>query len=80
MIDPSPELPDNTPISDVKLPTRIRNALTAAGVTTIGEVRETSNATFLSFQDLGAKSVVYLRETLGLARAYSDSREAGAAC
>jgi DNA-directed RNA polymerase alpha subunit len=68
MLDPSPELPDNTSVSDVKLPTRIRNALAAAGITTIGEVRETSDATLLSFQDFGTKSAAYLRETLGLSR------------
>ena len=50
MLDPTPELPDDTPISDVKLPTRIRNALTAAGMKTIGEVREASDATLLSLQ------------------------------
>jgi hypothetical protein len=31
MSDPTPELADDTPISDVRLPTRIRNALTGSG-------------------------------------------------
>jgi len=48
------------------LPTRIRNALTQAGLRSVGEVRETSDNILLSFQDLGNGSVAYLRQTLGL--------------
>jgi len=66
MLDPTPELPDDTPISDVELPTRIRNVLTAAGLKTVGEIRETADETLLSFQDIGKGSVAHLRETLGL--------------
>jgi hypothetical protein len=39
LIDPTPDLPDDTEIKGVRLPTRIRNALTEAGVKTIGELR-----------------------------------------
>jgi DNA-directed RNA polymerase alpha subunit len=66
LIDPTPGLPDNTPIEDVRFATRIRNVLAAAGLKTVGEVRETADETLLSFQDLGPGSVAYLRETLGL--------------
>ena len=66
MFDPTPELPDATPISEVELPARIRNALASAGLNTVGEVRETSDEILLSFQDLGMTSVAHLRETLGL--------------
>jgi DNA-directed RNA polymerase alpha subunit len=66
MLDPTPELPDDTPISDVEFPARIRNVLAAAGLKTVGEVREISNDTLLSFQDWGKGSVAHLRETLGL--------------
>ena len=52
MLDPTPELPDDTPISDVEFPAQIRNALTAAGLKTVGEIRETADETLLSFQDL----------------------------
>jgi DNA-directed RNA polymerase alpha subunit len=65
-LDPTPELPDDTPISDVEFPARIRNVLAAAGLKTVGEVRETSDEILLSFQDLGKGSVAHLRETLGL--------------
>jgi DNA-directed RNA polymerase alpha subunit len=58
-------LPDDTPISDVELPSRIRKALVAAGLETVGEVRETADETLLSFQDLGKSSVAHIRETLG---------------
>lgn len=64
--NPTPESPDDTPISDVGFPPRIRNALTAAGLKTVGEVSETSDNLLLSFQDLGKGSVAHLRETLGL--------------
>jgi hypothetical protein len=61
MLRPMPELPDDMPLAEVGLPSRIRNALNAGGLETVGEVRET-----LSFQDLGKGSVADLRETLGL--------------
>jgi DNA-directed RNA polymerase alpha subunit len=65
-IQPAPELPDDTPLDSVELPPRIRNVLAAAGLKTVGEVREISYETLLSFQDLGKGSLTYLRETLGL--------------
>jgi DNA-directed RNA polymerase alpha subunit len=63
---PTPELRDDTPIEDVQFSTRIRNALNAAGIKTVGEVREASDTTLRSLQDLGPGSVAHLRETLGL--------------
>jgi DNA-directed RNA polymerase alpha subunit len=67
MIDPIPELPDDTPIGSVRLPTRIRNALGYAGLKTIGEVRETSDGELLKMHDMGKASLIYLRKNLGLA-------------
>jgi DNA-directed RNA polymerase alpha subunit len=66
MLDPTPELPDDTPISNVEFPARIRNVLAAAGLKTVGEVREASDEILLRFQDLGKTSVAHLREALGL--------------
>jgi DNA-directed RNA polymerase alpha subunit len=66
IFDPTPELPDDTLVSDVEPPVRICNVLAAAGLKTVREVRETSDELLLSFQDLGKASVTYLRETLGL--------------
>ena len=63
---PTAELRDDTRIEDIRFSTRIRNALNAAGIKTVGEVREASDATLLSLQDLGPGSVAHLRETLGL--------------
>ncbi len=65
-LDPTPELPDETPIERVRFPTRIRNVFSAEGQQTVGQVRETSDATLLSFPDLGPSSVAHVRETLGL--------------
>ena len=66
MLYPAPELPDDTPIENVRFSTRVRNALTTAGVKTVGEIREASDAMLLSLQDLGKGSVAHLRETLSL--------------
>ena len=66
LLDPTPELPDDTLIEDVRFAARIRNALHATELKTVGEVREASDATLLSLQDLGQGSVAHLRETLGL--------------
>jgi DNA-directed RNA polymerase alpha subunit len=63
-LEPTPELPDDTLISDVEFPARIRNVLAAAGLKTVGEVREISDDTLLSFQDFGKGSVALLRQTL----------------
>jgi DNA-directed RNA polymerase alpha subunit len=63
---PVPELPDDTLIEQVRFSTGIRNALNAAGMKTIGEVREMSDDNLLSLQDLGPSSISYLREALGL--------------
>src|ERR1019366_7112123 len=43
MLYPAPELPDDTPIQNVRFSTRIRNALNAAGMKTIGDVRVRSS-------------------------------------
>src|SRR5258708_2944496 len=66
MLYPAPELPDDTPIYNVRFSTRVRNALTTAGLKTVGEIREASDAILLSLEDLGKGSVAHLRETLGL--------------
>jgi DNA-directed RNA polymerase alpha subunit len=65
-LEPTPGLSDDTPNSDVELPARIRNVLVAAGLETVGEVRQTADETLLRFQDLGKSSVAHIRETLGL--------------
>jgi hypothetical protein len=39
-LDPTPGLPDNTLISDVEFPARIRKVLTAAGLKTVGEFEQ----------------------------------------
>jgi DNA-directed RNA polymerase alpha subunit len=65
-LEPTPELPDNTPIREVQFPARIKEMLFAAGLKTVGEVREMSDEALLAFPDFGEVSVAHLRETLGL--------------
>jgi DNA-directed RNA polymerase alpha subunit len=67
MLDLEPDLPDDTLVEMVRIPTRIRNALQFAGLKTIGEVRDTPDATFASFPNLGPGSIKWLRERVGRA-------------
>src|ERR1700724_3611487 len=62
----SPELPDDTPIERVLFSTRIQNALRAADLKTVGEMREVSDETLISLPDFGKGSLSDLREKLGL--------------
>jgi len=66
LFEPTPELSDDTLIDRVHIPTRIRNVLEAAGLRTVGDVREISDEILLSFNDCGKNSVAYLRRALGL--------------
>jgi DNA-directed RNA polymerase alpha subunit len=65
MFYPAPELPDDTLVKNVRFSTRVRNALNAGGLKTVGEIREAPDAMLLSLQDFGKASVTHLRETLG---------------
>jgi DNA-directed RNA polymerase alpha subunit len=65
-LDPTPKLPDNVPIREVRFPTQIKNALFAAGLKTVGEVRKMPDEALLGLPDFGGASVARLRETLGL--------------
>jgi DNA-directed RNA polymerase alpha subunit len=66
MVAPTPELPDDTPIERVLFSTRIQNALRAADLKTVGEVREILDETLISLPDFGRASLVDLRRKLGL--------------
>lgn len=66
MIAPTPELPDDTPIERVIFSTRIQNALQAAGLKTVGEVREASDEMLISLPAFGNSSLADLRTKLGL--------------
>lgn len=66
---------DETPLDQIDLPSRLRNALEIEGVNTVGEVRNMADADLLSFQNLGAASVRHLRQLFGASR--SDPRRKG---
>ena len=63
-IDLGPDLADDTLVEMVRMPTRIRNAVKFAGLKTIGDLRETTDATFASIPNLGPGSVKWLRAQL----------------
>lgn len=65
-LDPTPELPDNTPIREVRFPTQMKDALFAAGLKTVGQVRTISDEALLGLPDFGTASLTHLRDTLGL--------------
>jgi DNA-directed RNA polymerase alpha subunit len=67
LVMPTPQLPDDTPIDKLRLTTRIRAALRAEGIKTVGEIREKSDQQLLTIRDLGSGSVVHLRAALGVA-------------
>jgi hypothetical protein len=52
MLDATLELPD-APITEVILPSRIRNTLAATRPKSPGDARQASESTRLSFQDFG---------------------------
>jgi hypothetical protein len=61
MLYPAPELPD-APVENVRFSTRIRNALSAAGMKTIGEAREASDDRPRSLRTLAtARSPIFLK-------------------
>jgi DNA-directed RNA polymerase alpha subunit len=62
---PDPNLQDDVPIDQVRLLPSIKMALLVAGLKTVGDVRNTSDAMLLSFQNLGQSSVTRLRNELG---------------
>ena len=64
-LDPTPELPDSIPIREVWFPTQIKDALFAAGLKTVGQVRTISDEALLALPVFGAASVTHLRHTLG---------------
>jgi DNA-directed RNA polymerase alpha subunit len=66
MVAPTPELPDDMPIERIIFSTRIQNALRAAGLNTVGEVRAVSDEALISLPDFGKGSLSELREKLGL--------------
>jgi DNA-directed RNA polymerase alpha subunit len=66
---------DETPLHQIDLPSRLRNALQIEGVKTVGEVRNMADADLLSFQNIGAASVRNLRQLFGASR--SDPRRKG---
>jgi hypothetical protein len=65
MVVPTRELPDDTPTERVLFSPRIQNALRAADLKTVGEVRVMSDATLIGLPDFGRGSLSDLRRTLG---------------
>ena len=59
---PTRNLPDDTPVIDIHLPTRISNGLLDLGLRTVGEIRETSDGNLLSAPNLGPSSLRWLRD------------------
>lgn len=54
MLAPTPDLPDDTPLSGLLLATRLVNVFREADFTTVGKVRNSSDRTLLSLRDMAA--------------------------
>src|SRR5882757_5592327 len=65
LVTPTPQLPDDTPIEKLRLTARVREAFRAAGLKTVGEIREKSDQQLLTIRDLGSGSIAHLRASLG---------------
>jgi DNA-directed RNA polymerase alpha subunit len=66
MVVATPALPDDTPTERVLFSPRIQDALRAADLKTVGEVREMADATLIGLPDFGSGSLSELRRTLGM--------------
>jgi DNA-directed RNA polymerase alpha subunit len=67
LVMPTPQLPDDTPIDKLRLTSRMREALHAAGLKTVGDIRDRSDRQLLAIRDLGSGSIAHLRACLGVA-------------
>jgi DNA-directed RNA polymerase alpha subunit len=65
LIEPSPDIPDDTKLEDIRLLTRLKNALAVAGLKTVGELRGRSDANLFRLRNVGLGSFKFLRKTLG---------------
>jgi hypothetical protein len=65
MFDPIPELSDDTLIEIVRFPAILRNALTSAGLKTIGDIRARSDGELRRMTRIGPGRLLFLRKTLG---------------
>jgi DNA-directed RNA polymerase alpha subunit len=65
LIEPSSDLPDDTKLEDIRLLTRLKNALAVAGLKTVGELRGRSDANLFGLRNVGQGSFNFLRKTLG---------------
>ena len=64
LLDPTPELGDDTPTDRIRFPTRIRNVLAAERLKTVGEIRQASDKMLIALPDLGRGSVAYLGQSV----------------
>ena len=59
VLHPSSNLPSNTPIQEIRLPLNIRRTLRAAGLVTVGDVRQADTKTLLELTLTRGETVGY---------------------
>jgi hypothetical protein len=64
-VDASTNLLNETPLDDVRLPTRIQNGLRQAGFYTVGDVRFAPDSELRRWRHIGPLSLGFLRRSLG---------------
>ena len=62
-------LPDETPLDVVRMPTLIKNSLRRGGFRTVGDVRHAPDLELRRWRGIGPLSVTFLRNHLGPASA-----------
>jgi hypothetical protein len=65
LLNPTPGLPDDTALTHLQWPPRIRNLLGSAGLKTVGDIRKTPDVDLLMLRRSGVGTVQFLRKALG---------------
>jgi DNA-directed RNA polymerase alpha subunit len=64
-LEPAVQLKDEIRVAELRIPTRIMNCLTKAGLETVGDVRKIADIDLGCIRGIGPHALHYLRDTLG---------------
>ena len=65
LIEPTRDIPDYVRIDGLAMPTRMKNALIRAGLSTVGDVRKAEDSYIVLRRHIGRRSLAYIRKVLG---------------
>ena len=64
-LEPAVQLKDEIRVAELRIPTRVMNSLTKAGLETVGDVRKIADIDLGCIRGIGPHALHYLRDTLG---------------